>query len=312
MSQLQYKRKIKLVVSTASGNGLDLSQLRIVFDVKLSDSQTPNTAKVRVYNLSQNTVAQIQKEFTYITLQAGYESNFGNIFYGNIKQVIYGSENNVDTFIDISAGDGDQPYNYSVVNTTLSAGAKQSDIVDASLLPMFNAGIEKGFVDDTDSQALPRSKVMYGMSRDYLRKSALNTNTDWSIQAGKYQSVKQTSVIPGQAVVLNSKSGLIGVPNQTNDGIIIKCLLNPNIRIASSIQINQNDIQRETISDNSTDSSSKSSSTSTPSPIAADGFYRVLIAEHQGDTRGNDWYTNITALSMDKTSPSSSQVAQNG
>lgn len=311
MSQLQYRRKVKLIVSTASGDGLDLSQFRIVFDIKLSDSQTPNTAKIRVYNLSQDTVSKVQKEFTYVTLQAGYESNFGTIFYGNIKQVVYGSENNVDTFIDISAGDGDQPYNYAVINQPLAAGADQSDIVNACLNPLAELGIENGFIDDTDSQKLPRSKVMYGMSRDYLRKSALNTNTNWSIQAGKYQSVKQTSVLPGQAVVLNSKSGLIGTPNQTNDGIIIQCLLNPNIKIASSVQVNQNDIQLELI-DDQTSGSSASASSATPSPIAADGFYRVLVAEHQGDTRGNDWFTNITALSMDKTSPSSSQVAQNG
>ncbi len=309
MTQTQYRRKIQLIVANNAGNGLDLSHLRIVFDIKLSDAQTPNTARVRVYNLSQNTIAQIQKEFTYITLQAGYDSNFGTIFYGNIKQVIYGSENNVDTFIDISAGDGDDPYNYSVVNTTLAAGAKQKDIVDASLLPMFDRGIERGFVDDTDSKALPRSKVMYGMSRDYLRKSAVNTNTSWSVQAGKYQAVKQTSVLPNTAVVLNSKSGLIETPNQTNDGIIAKCLLNPNIKVASAIQINQNDIMLQLIDDQT---STNDVEASTPSPIAADGFYRVLIAEHTGDTRGNDWYTNITALSMDKTSSTNSQVAQNG
>lgn len=309
MTQTQYTRKVQLIVANNAGDGLDLSHLRIVFDIKLSDAQTPNTARVRVYNLSQNTIAQIQKEFTYITLQAGYDSNFGTIFYGNIKQVIYGSENNVDTFIDISAGDGDDPYNYSVVNTTLAAGAKQKDIVAAALLPMFDRGIEQGFIDDSDSKVLPRSKVMYGMSRDHLRKSAVNTNTSWSVQAGKYQSVKQTGVLPNTAVVLNSKSGLIETPNQTNDGIIAKCLLNPNIKVASSIQINQNDIMLELIDDQT---STDDTEASTPSPIAADGFYRVLIAEHTGDTRGNDWYTNITALSMDKTSSTNSQVAQNG
>ena len=309
MSQTQYLRKINLIVADKNGSGLNLSQLRIVFDVKLSDSQTPNTAKVRVYNLSQTVASQIQQEFTSITLQAGYESNFGTIFAGSIKQVIYGSENNVDTFIDISAGDGDIAYNYSFISRPLAAGANQADIVTASLAPMQQNGVGLGYVDDTDSKTLPRCKVMYGMSRDYLRKSALNTNTNWSIQAGNYQSVKQTGVLPTQAVVLNSKTGLVYTPNQTNDGIIAQCLLNPNIKIASSIQINQNDIQLELIQDQT---ASGSTQASTPSPIAADGFYRVLVAEHAGDTRGNDWYTTITALSMDKTSPTNSQVAQNG
>jgi hypothetical protein len=309
MNQTQYLRKINLIVADKNGAGLDLSQFRIVFDVKLADSQTPNNARVRVYNLSQTVASQIQQEFTSITLQAGYESNFGTIFAGSIKQVIYGSENNVDTFIDISAGDGDVAYNYAVVNKSLSAGSNQADIVTASLASMQQNGVGLGYIDDTDSKKLPRCKVMYGMSRDYLRKSAVNTNTSWSIQAGNYQSVKQTGVLPNQAVVLNSTTGLVYTPNQTNDGIIAQCLLNPNIKIASAIQINQNDIQLELIQDQPVDGSTQASA---PSPIAADGFYRVLVAEHAGDTRGNDWYTTITGLSMDKTSSTNSQVAQNG
>lgn len=310
MAQIQYKRQVKLLISTETGEGLDLSHLRIVFDIKLTDSQTPNFAKIRVYNLSQNLVARVQKEFTYVTLQAGYESNFGTIFYGNIKQVIYGSENSVDTFIDIAAGDGDDAYNYSIVNKTLDGNVKQSDIVDAALLPMFDRGIEQGFVDDTGDTALPRGCVMYGMSRDYLQEAADNTDTTWSIQNGKYQSVKLTGYVPNTAVVLNSKTGLVGTPNQTNDGIIVKCLLNPNIKIASQVQINQADIQLQLIEDNT--DSGDSGASATPSPIAADGFYRVLIAEYTGDTRGNDWYCDLTCLSMDKTSGDSSQVQTNG
>jgi hypothetical protein len=29
------------------------------------------------------------------------------------------------------------------------------------------------------------------------------------------------------------------------------------------------------------------------------GFYRVFVVEHVGDTRGNEWYTNITGLVAD-------------
>jgi hypothetical protein len=100
---------------------------------------------------------------------------------------------------------------------------------------------------------------------------------------------------------------LIGTPNQTNDGIVLKCLLNPNIKIASQVQVNQSDIQRQLIDDNT-----EGGDTGAPSPIAADGFYRVLIAEYVGDTRGNDWYCELTCLSMDKTSSDNAQVQQNG
>ena len=134
-NQLQYIRRCNLVVSGVSGDGLDLSNLRIVFKIKKSDAQTPNTAEIRVYNLAPETAKQIRKEFKRVVLQAGYESNYGVIFDGNIKQVRMGRESGTDTYIDIAAGDGDDAYNYAVVNTTLAAGAKQSDQITLQPVP---------------------------------------------------------------------------------------------------------------------------------------------------------------------------------
>ncbi len=307
MAQLQYIRKIKLIVSTESGEGLDLSNLRIVFDIKQGDSQTPNASKIRVYNLSQDTIARIKREFTIVTLQAGYESNFGTIFEGNIKEVIYGSDNTTDNFIDIACGDADFAYNNAVINKTLNAGANQSDIVGAALFEMTQMGVKQGFIDDLSSPKLPRGKVMYGMSRDFLRNSAYNTQSSYSIQNGTYQMIKLTGVLPTEAVVLSSKTGLIDRPQQTNDGIVAKCLLNPNIKIGSSININQADVQEEIV-----DGTDDGNAVNNPSPIAADGFYRVYVIEFTGDTRGNDWFSIVTGLSMDITQPEDNQVKLNG
>ena len=188
-TRLQYIRRCNLVVSGASGDGLDLSNLRIQFKIKKSDAQTPNTADIRVYNLAPDTAKQIRKEFKRVVLQAGYESNYGVIFDGNIKQVRMGRENGTDTYIDIAAGDGDDAYNYAVVNTTLAAGAKQSDQINAAAGSMASKGVKRGFVAETGSASLPRGKVMYGNARDYLRQSAEASGTTWSVQDGKLQLV---------------------------------------------------------------------------------------------------------------------------
>jgi hypothetical protein len=86
----QYGRVCTLLVSNRKLDGLDLSQLRIKFSVKRSDTMTPNVADIRVYNLDEATAILIRKEFTKVILQAGYADNFGVIFQGNIKQVILG------------------------------------------------------------------------------------------------------------------------------------------------------------------------------------------------------------------------------
>lgn len=303
MSQLQYLRKINLIVAGTSGSGLDLSPMRIVFKTKKSDAQTPNTAEIRVYNLAPETAKKIREEFKTITLQAGYESNYGVIFTGNIKQVRFGRENGTDTYIDIAAGDGDDAYNFAVVNTTLAAGAKQSDQIAAAGTAMSGKGVGVGYVAETGPEALPRGKVMYGMARDYLRQSAEASSTSWSVQDGKIQIVSLTGTLPNQAVLLNSKTGLVGTPEQTNDGIKARALLNPLLKIGGKVQIDEKDVAEAKLPD-----TENKSTANKPADISSDGVYRILTIEHSGDTRGNDWYSDIVCLDVDASAPPGKQV----
>lgn len=305
--QQQFNRRCNLIISGESGDGLELSGLRIVFKVKKSDAQTPNTATIRIYNLAKETEAKIRKEFSRILLQAGYESNYGVIFSGNIKQTSIGRENGTDSFLDIAAGDGDDAYNFAVVNTTLAAGATQKDQINASIAPMKTLGVGQGFVADSGGEKLPRGKVMYGMAHKFLRQSTKSSNTTWSIQDGKLQVVHQQGVLPNQAIVLSSKTGLIGTPEQAVEGIKIKALLNPTFKIGGKVHINQADIAEAKLQD-----TSKDAPVNKPVRIEADGFYKLLVVEHSGDTRGGEWYSDLIGLGLDATQPASKQVISNG
>lgn len=303
MSSQQYLRKCSLIVANDTGDGLDLSQLRIVFEVDKSESENPNTATIKVYNLADATARRIQSEFTQIRLQAGYEENHGLIFVGTIRQCFRGRENNTDTYLTLVAGDGDTAYNFAIVNSSLAAGASHVEQINSAVNAMAGKGASLGYLADVAAAKLPRGKVMFGMARDYLRQSAESTGTSWNIQDGKVQLVNIAGLLPSQAVVLNSKSGLVGTPEQTSDGINVKCLINPMLRIAGRIKINEEDIARAQI-----DVSSKDSDANKPVAIASDGIYRILKIKHNGDTRGQDWYSSIVCVDVDATSPEQNSV----
>lgn len=302
----QYLRTCTLIVATRSGAGLDLSELRIKFSIKRSDTVTPNTADIRVYNLDEKTALQIRKEFTRVILQAGYQSNSGIIFQGNIKQVIIGRESATDTFIDIVAGDGDRAYNFAIVNTTLAAGSKQADQISAASNAMAAKGTSLGNVGDLPTNQLPRAKVMYGNARKYLSDAADTSSKIWSIQDEKITFVGKKTYLPGQAVLMTSKTGMIGTPQQTNEGVNVKCLLNPSIKISGRIKIDNASIQRFKIN-----LSVPNSAANIPAPLAADGVYYVLVVEHQGDTRGQEWYSNLICLYIDPTTNPINSVVTN-
>jgi hypothetical protein len=292
----QFIRQISLVVVGNSGAGLDLSQLRIKFNVKHSESMTPNVADIRIYNLQADTAIQIRKEFTRVILQCGYPGNLGVIFQGNIKQVIIGRESATDTFIDLICGDGDRAYNFAIVNTTLKAGSTPMDQINAASTSMSSKGVSLGTPGTLPATSLPRAKAMFGNSRDVLRNVAQTTGQSWSIQNEKITFIPVKSYLPGTAVVLTSDTGMIGTPQQTNEGVNVKCLLNPLIRPGGRIKIDNASVLRLKLN-----LSDPNDPVNVAPPLSADGTYYVLLTSHEGDTRNPTWYTSIVGILIDIT-----------
>lgn len=292
----QFKRRVSLVVAADSA-GLDLSELHIQFSVKQWDIQTPNTARIRVWNLSEQTAEKVKKEFTRVILQCGYEGGpLGTIFDGTIIQAKSGKANATDSYLDIVAGDGDQAYSFAVVNTSLAAGATPTDQAKAAIAAMEEHGVTEGYMpEDMAGAALPRGVVMFGMARDHLSDIADATDTKWSIQNGEAQIIDLTGALPNTAVVLTSATGLIGRPEQTQDGIKARCLLNPEIKMGGRVQINNSSINLASLQ---TSVQGQVNNELLPR-IADDGFYRVIVADHVGDTRGNDWYSDLICIALD-------------
>lgn len=298
MTALQYIRRCNLVVNDDAGNAIDLSELRITFNISRAAVQFPNVLVAKVYNLSTETANRIQQEFTQVRLDAGYEQNYGSVFTGTVRQLFTGRDNGTDTYLCIVASDGDLALNFATVATTIGAGATQRDQINASLKSMQDKGVGAGYIADMPTEKLPRGKVMLGMARDYMRQTTQTTDTSWSIQDGKVQVVPLTGVLPNEVVELNSKSGMVGQPEQTNQGINVKCLINPTFKVDGRVKINQQDVQRAVIDVNATFGSAN-----IPAKISDDGLYRILSVEHSGDTRGQEWYTKLICVDVDDTSP---------
>ncbi|MGY2438552.1 phage protein [Pseudomonas sp. SDO52101_S400] len=301
MSVPQYLRQISLKVGDAD-DALDLSDMRIRFAVRRGDFKTPNSADIRVYNLSENTVQRIQKEFERVVLQAGYAGNYGVIFDGTIKQVRRGRESQDTTYIDITAADGDSAYNFAVMNVTLASGSTANDHLEQVLSSMKSRGITMGEAPELSETRLPRGKVFYGMTRDFLDILGKTQDVSWSIQDSKLTLIPNNAYLPGEAVVITSATGMVGLPEQTQNGINVRTLLNPGIRIGKRLQINNTSIQQYRYG-LSINSGASNSFVKQQAKIADDGFYKAIVVDHYGDTRGNEWYTDTICLAIDATVP---------
>jgi hypothetical protein len=294
----QWLRYCKLTVE-GGGEAIDLSELRIRFAVDQHTLQTPNVADITITNLSDQTAQKIKNEGALVTLEAGYQASHGLIFKGQIIQKRKGRENPVDTYLSILAQGGDQAYNHAVVNRTLAAGHTYKDQVYAAHEAMKPFGISLGYITDLGSKKMPRGRVLFGMARDVLRTISISTGTSWSINNNQLTVVKDSEAAPGGAIVLNSRTGLIGLPTQTIDGIRVTCLLNAKITPGTLIQIDQGDIQEAKFDPGYLGTVNNSMIPTT----ADDGFYKVLVVNHSGDTRGDTWYSDMLCIRADGKGP---------
>ena len=327
-SPQQYGRKASLLVTRAAVNGnnpsafvagstIDLSNMHFRFRTAQQDVESPNNCTIRVWNLKEETVAAMTKyEYNRVIVQGGYGSTgFGVVFDGTIKQFRVGRENQTDPFVDILAADGDIAYNYGTINQTLSRGWTQEQVIGAAVTAMKDKGTPGGVIDTKGllggTVQNARGKVMFGLARVVLRGATQSIGATWSIDNGAVNVLPLDGYKPGEVLVLSATTGLIGRVEQTNTGMLATCLLNPRIEVATLVQIDNRSINRLINSSSNPLGIAFNQRAGVPQRLAseaADGLYRVFVAEHEGDTRGGPWYTHITALAVN---PSTKKVAGN-
>lgn len=297
---MSFLRKVSLLVANDE-QALDLSEMHIKFKVQQADTESPNNALIRVYNLSEDTSRKVQAEYTRVVLQAGYQdTGMGVIFDGTITAYRRGRENALNSFLEIQAADGDLFRNQCIVNTTLAKGSTPQDQIGA--ISNSKNGLPVGYSDVLPQTGSIRGKVLFGMSRVQMHQLCQTHGKTWSIQNGKIQILDVDGYLPNEAVKLNSATGLIGAPEQTVDGINVRALLDSKYVVGGLLQINNQDITRlqYTAANQGAVPFNKYAGVEIMMPTTDDGYYRIYVAEHTGDNRGQEWYTDMICLTVVK------------
>ena len=206
----QYLRAASLVIELDNDNTLlDVSELHFQFQTQAVVLQTPGSVQLRVWNLSGETARSITGHGNMIYLSAGYEGNQDLIFQGNIVQARIG-RNGVDSYLDITAVDGDQIHNYSFISLSVKSGAdiigRIGSIAKAANIPLGDIGIP------ANTPQLHRGRAYFGLARDHLTGLCSTVGANWNINNGKLEIVAQNAYKPGDVPLLTSATGMIGVP----------------------------------------------------------------------------------------------------
>jgi hypothetical protein len=264
--------------------------------------------------LAPSTENQVIQEYQNVVLQAGYQTGkYGVIFKGSIKQFRRGHESATDTFLDIYAGDGDPAFLFAVLNKTLATGATVQQRAQVMLDENKKYGLGSFPISNAASTAanVPgdiRGQTYWGMNNTELVRLGRQVGWTMTVTDGKLSIIPLNGYLPGEALQLSASTGMIGWPEQTQAGINVTTLLNPAIHVQNLVQIDNADInQTRAPSDGFNSSDGPFVVTGFPNPrtqslyqpVTDDGIYKVIVVEHEGDTRGNPWYTNMVCLAVD-------------
>jgi hypothetical protein len=248
-----------------------------------------------------------------IIISAGYESTGtsttfnpqANILYqGRILQPIWTRDQVVDYKLTLRCVTGLLDDALKTVNLSIESQVTAYDtigrICDA-------AGIQRGQDDQDAIDALksityPKYQTVRGSPFNEIRKIAQQKGLQSWVSPAGLNIRKFTGTLSAPKVAYGPpgtpstgtvpiKPTLIGTPQQTQDGITFRVLMDSSLRIGDSVQITPNVLIN-------------------PFPLqigrlpavpSRNGQYVICGLQHHGDTRGqgNDWYTEVTGVTQD-------------
>lgn len=293
----QKDRIYSLIVG--SGEAVEINTLNMKFSVtKTSDNKDKkNRARVEIYNLTEERRKALEEDYVYVSLKVGYaESRYGGqelveIFSGEVVNVRHTEEEigrintkrrNTDLITILDIDEMHTSLNGIMLNQIIPEGKKVRDVIQAIV-----KDIPEVTRKEMNGEAIERQVIdgypLTGTPRQNLDKLSKDYNLEWQIDQGVLyvSDIDGTfSNNTGEVPLISQMSGLIERPEFLNPDtkrmrekgqvsektLKIKILLNPTIIAGSIIKLEFPDL---------------------------DGFYKVNEVKHEGEYRGNTWYSTL-------------------
>ena len=274
----------------ASSSEFEPEALRCTFEIQKFAWETYWFGFITIYNFSPETENLVITQGMKVIVEAGYEDAYGKIFEGNVFQPMWDRENVVDFRTMLHCIDGLGIVDGSITNLTREAGYDYRALIAAMAS---DANIQIGGLMDMGADKFPRGRTLFGEPKQYLREIAQDKNAQYWLGDGQLNMGNiddESQVDPNEALVITPQNGLIGTPQQTQQGVVFRTLLNPQIVIKKPPNLMMVKL------DNTIIRQAKAQIGQMVTLLDQDGIYKVIGIRHFGDTRGNDWYTEVTAV----------------
>lgn len=270
-----YKRVIRVNIESAAGGYTWSTEdgLKIGFDCEHGAKKRPNKAKLRLTNLSRESVEFLEQRDLQVGVVAGYlEGQTSLVISGKItaSSTKWGA---TDTVTELLIKDGISFYREGRFKRSYRSGVTTRQV----LIDMLRAsGLGLGYgVNEVPDVEYTEPVVFSGTLRSGLDRVLSDAGGyQWSIQDNQLQVLADGASATGQQdLLITPTSGLIGSPRQKGKGIELETLLIGDLRPGRQIVVETERIR---------------------------AGYVVRSCKHKGEApRGGDFRTSIKARLLD-------------
>ena len=249
--------------------------LRIQFKITKTREKHPNTGEITISNLSPTRRASLQQKGIRVTLEAGYVSTGRTRIFSCDARTVDHERKGADWETVIKGGDGERSFQWARVNESFAAGTGAGDILKRLAQA---SGLAIGNVPDMVANlavTFQNGYVVDGLARNSIDRLVKSLGYTWSIQDGALQVLSPGGTVGVLIPEIGPDSGLIGSPEMGSPEkkgkpalVKFKSLLVA-VRPGGRVRLKSE---------------------------RYNGQVRLKKVEHEGDTMGGAWYTNMEGV----------------
>lgn len=278
-------------VITAFSDSWTPEPLEIEFETYQTIENAYWFADISIYNLNTPTTQIVLKQGMIVQLEAGYQNKigYGTIFEGTLFQPTWERVNGINTKLTLHCIVGliENTNNFVAFNT--AAGLTQREIVSRmAASPNIAYPLNVDNVVVPDKTQTTRGNVYFGQPVPYLQQIATqNTSNLWITNlAANIRALVDATEVP--TILVSPTNGLIGTPQQTQDGVEIRINLDARPILRGQVQLSPdvNIKQLQRVQGNY------------PTILDAQGKYAIAGIKHVGNSRSNLWDTYLTGITF--------------
>ena len=188
---------------------------------KDSDTDQPDFAEIKLYNLTEGTRSKISTEAKKVLVQGGFGDDEDDIFIGDI-QVVTSKHTATEWITTIIAGDGATALQQAIINKSykspISSKELLEDIARTSKLVDEDVKDNVEFVDIDDDVNTLRGVSLSAPARDEFTRICRGRGWNWNIQNEKIVVTPKDKSRKELAYDISVETGMVGSPEWVNTG----------------------------------------------------------------------------------------------